>query len=196
MKDGDKMLSEKITELRKINKMSQEQLADVLDTSRQAVSKWERGESFPDIDKIRDLAVYFDVSIDYLLDHNIKASSVKNYIERIDKCLDTSTFDISIDEIKIIIKKNPNNFDLLSKAILYLGEYNIVNNNEEVNNLLIEYCERGITLFQKDNIAKITINDLQKAIITIYISQKKYELAKEYTREFCLRMPFRVKSHA
>ena len=176
------MLEKRIAELRKNKQISQEQLADILNTSRQAVSKWERGESLPDIDKLKDLAVYFDVSIDYLLGYDIKSTSVNKFIERIDKCIDESRFDISVDEIKLIITKNPNNYDLLVKIISYIGGYLIFNHDTEVENLLIEYCERGIALYQKDNIAKVTINDLQKGIVSTYISQEKFELAKEYIK--------------
>ena len=84
------MLEKRIAELRKNKQISQEQLADILNTSRQAVSKWERGESLPDIDKLKDLATYFDVSIDYLLGYDIKSISVNKFIERIDKCLEAS----------------------------------------------------------------------------------------------------------
>ena len=176
------MLCDKIIELRKSKDISQEQLADIIDTSRQAVSKWERGESLPDIDKLRELAIYFDVSIDYLLDYDIKSTSVKKFIERIDKCLEASKFDISVDEVKLIVTKNPNNFDLLSKAINYLAGYLLFSGEEEVGNLVIEYCERGIVIFKKDNINNVTINQLQKGIISVYLKQEKYDLAKEYIK--------------
>lgn len=61
------MLSDKIMELRKRNGMSQEALAEKLDVSRQSVSKWETGESVPDLDRIIKLSEIFGVSTDYLL---------------------------------------------------------------------------------------------------------------------------------
>ena len=44
--------NEKLQKLRKQNKMSQEQLADLLEVSRQAVSKWESGTTYPEMDKL------------------------------------------------------------------------------------------------------------------------------------------------
>lgn len=61
------LMSEKIIELRKRNGLSQEALAEKLNVSRQSVSKWETGESFPDIDRIVKLSEIFGVSTDYLL---------------------------------------------------------------------------------------------------------------------------------
>ena len=60
-------LAEKIQDLRKRNGLSQEQLAERLGISRQAVSKWESGQSVPDIDKIVLMSEFFKVSTDYLL---------------------------------------------------------------------------------------------------------------------------------
>lgn len=60
-------LSEKIVKLRKNNGLTQEQLAEQLNVSRQSVSKWESGQAAPDIDKIVALGEIFHVTTDYLL---------------------------------------------------------------------------------------------------------------------------------
>lgn len=57
------LLAEKITELRKKQGWSQEELAQKLDISRQSVSKWESGGAMPDLDKIIKLSSIFGVSI-------------------------------------------------------------------------------------------------------------------------------------
>lgn len=60
-------LAEKIQKLRQEKGLSQEQLAERLEVSRQAVGKWEGGQSRPDMDKLITLAELFGVSTDYLL---------------------------------------------------------------------------------------------------------------------------------
>lgn len=60
-------LSEKITALRTGLKLSQGDLAEKLDVSRQSVSKWETGQSVPELDKIVKLADLFGVSVDELV---------------------------------------------------------------------------------------------------------------------------------
>lgn len=60
-------IAERIQQLRKAKGLSQEQLANEIGVSRQAVSKWESQQSLPDLDKIIILSEYFDVSTDYLL---------------------------------------------------------------------------------------------------------------------------------
>lgn len=59
--------SEKLLTLRKANDMTQEQLAEKLDVSRQSVSKWESGQATPDLEKIVALSTVFNVTTDYLL---------------------------------------------------------------------------------------------------------------------------------
>ena len=58
--------SEKIQRLRRENGLSQEQLAERLNVSRQAVSKWELG-TLPDVDNLIKISRFFDCSLDYLL---------------------------------------------------------------------------------------------------------------------------------
>lgn len=60
-------LAQQIKKLRTGQNLSQDDLAEKLYISRQAVSKWENGESTPDIDKLVQLAEIFDVSLDYLV---------------------------------------------------------------------------------------------------------------------------------
>lgn len=60
-------IADRIQTLRKQSGLSQEQLAERLDVSRQAVSKWESGQSIPDVDKIIALSELFETTTDYLL---------------------------------------------------------------------------------------------------------------------------------
>lgn len=60
-------LDERLQELRKSRGLSQEQLAEAAGVSRQAVSKWELGESAPELEKVLALSEFFGVTTDYLL---------------------------------------------------------------------------------------------------------------------------------
>ena len=59
--------NEKLQELRKQKGFTQEELADVLFVSRAAVSKWESGRGYPNIDSLKAIAKFFSISIDQLL---------------------------------------------------------------------------------------------------------------------------------
>lgn len=58
---------EKLQELRKNRKLTQEELAEILYVSRTAISKWESGRGYPSIDSLKQIALFFNVTIDDLL---------------------------------------------------------------------------------------------------------------------------------
>ena len=61
------ILAEKLYALRKKSGLSQEQLAEQLNVSRQAISKWESGQFVPEVDKLIAISKYFNVTLDYLM---------------------------------------------------------------------------------------------------------------------------------
>lgn len=65
------LLSNKIIKQRKLKGWSQEELAEKTGVSRQAVSKWESGQSLPDLERLVELAELFGVTTDYLLNDRI-----------------------------------------------------------------------------------------------------------------------------
>ena len=60
-------LGNKILKIRKDNKMSQEQFAEILNVTRQTVSNWENGKNYPDIETLIKISDKFNVSLDILL---------------------------------------------------------------------------------------------------------------------------------
>lgn len=64
------MLSKKIRDLRRKSGLSQEELAEKLDVSRQAVSKWETGAAVPNPEKLVELSDCFGVTLDFLMREN------------------------------------------------------------------------------------------------------------------------------
>ena len=72
------ILSEKITELRKRQGLSQEEFGAEIGVSRQAVSKWEMAQTTPDLSKIMAMSEFFGVSTDFLLKHEYDLSYLNN----------------------------------------------------------------------------------------------------------------------
>lgn len=69
-------LGEKLQQLRKAAGLSQEQLAEQLDVSRQSVSKWELNDAVPDVNKLIMLSELFAVSVDELIKNNQPSQAV------------------------------------------------------------------------------------------------------------------------
>lgn len=66
------MFKDNLISLRKVNHLSQEQLAEQLGVSRQTLSKYETGESAPDIEKSKQIADFFGVSLDDLVNFSVE----------------------------------------------------------------------------------------------------------------------------
>ena len=70
MKEMKQTIASNIIQLRKQNKLTQAELAQKLNYSDKAISKWERGESVPDIEILKQISDMFGVTIDYLITEN------------------------------------------------------------------------------------------------------------------------------
>ena len=88
-------IADRIQSLRKSKGISQEQLADVVGVSRQAVSKWESEQTIPDLEKIVLMSEYFDVTTDYIL----------KGIEPVSAEMNAENFDVKSKEKKHLYKK-------------------------------------------------------------------------------------------
>ncbi|MBQ9087098.1 MAG: helix-turn-helix transcriptional regulator [Clostridia bacterium] len=116
-------IGNKIKELRKQRGITQEQLADVIGVSFQAVSKWENNISLPDITLAPVLAGYFGVSLDDLFDYNLE--KIKSEVLSIARKTVKYREKDQEEGRKIIeegLKKFPNN-DILLCNMLYLINY-------------------------------------------------------------------------
>ena len=109
--------NEKLQKLRKEKGMSQEALADELGVSRQAVSKWENGQVYPETEKLIQLGRLFHVSIDYLLNEE-NEQGVQDTADQ-----DEGTLSVSMDTIQEYLKwKRPFAFAIaIGVAIILCG---------------------------------------------------------------------------
>ncbi|MBQ1950190.1 MAG: helix-turn-helix transcriptional regulator [Clostridia bacterium] len=84
MEDLRMIIAGNIGQLRRTASMTQLELAERLNYSDKAVSKWERGESLPDVGTLKEIADLFAVSVDYLLraDHPVESAVRREYTKR------------------------------------------------------------------------------------------------------------------
>lgn len=84
MDDLKSIIAANISELRRQNGITQLELAERLNYSDKAVSKWERGKSYPDVATLKELAELFSVTVDYLLqaEHPQEKTTRREYTRR------------------------------------------------------------------------------------------------------------------
>ena len=117
-------LGERIVSLRQQRGISQADLAKGLDVSRQAVSKWEKGQSSPDTVKLIQLAEFLDVEVEYLAT-GIKPepkSVVLNVVETVERVEEKVVVKEVVRHIpRKPVKKNPMDYWIVGGAGFVLG---------------------------------------------------------------------------
>ena len=144
----------KIRFLRKEKKVTQEELAEYLHISSQAISKWETGASCPDIDLLPKLAIFFGTSLDHLLDFD--QSQVNAAVEAlVAECGEQSSGDPAKAEafMRKALEKYPNN-DLLLTCLL--EDLQMQNDDKTRSAEILEIGERVLAC-TKDDEMKIDV---------------------------------------
>lgn len=103
-------LHENIKKLRKEKGLTQERLAEILDVSIGAVSKWESASNTPDIETIAILADFFDVSIDALLGYDISSKKIKDIVDQIYALSGMHKFDEALTVSRDALTRYPHDF--------------------------------------------------------------------------------------
>lgn len=141
-------IGEKIKELRKAQDVTQEKLADYLNISYQAVSKWENGLALPDLSFIPALANFFGVTSDYLLDISLdnKSEIIENVLNKARSYTHTGEIEKSIAIIEDALQTYPNEHKLLNdlieyKVMIYNGDDGVwLTDVEQKANLILRDC--------------------------------------------------------
>ena len=182
-------IAENIRKLRHNLNLSQEQLAERLGVRFQAVSKWERGETYPDIELLPSIASFFNISVDELLGTNEMEENIA--VEKIVETL--RTYDFQKDYLKLIevaekgLTQFPNNHLLMAwivygsskikpKRSIELGEYVVLNckNQSILNWVNTELCyayfyngekEKAITMAKRLPLKAQSRNDVMRDLL-------------------------------
>ena len=107
------IFADKLVDLRKKSGWSQEELAEKLNVSRQAVSKWESAQSVPDMGRIVQLSDLFGVSTDYLLKDELEQAELSS-----DAAADSLTRTVDMEEANDFLKTKEENARRVALAVM------------------------------------------------------------------------------
>lgn len=112
-------LADNLKELRLKKGLTQERLASYLGVSFQAISKWEHGETYPDICMLPAIASFFNVTTDYLLcvDKSKKDEAINTYISQYEKLWSQSRFEEVMKVMQKAVSEFPGEFSLLVRYL-------------------------------------------------------------------------------
>ena len=118
-------IGEKIRLLRKKNDVTQDKLADYLGVTPQAVSRWESGVCYPDMNALPSIADYFSVSMDELLCYTgaQKATKVKEYLAEVEHLLDRDKVTDALELLRRAMAEIPSDHSLQLEAAGVLSLY-------------------------------------------------------------------------
>lgn len=131
-----------ITNRRKELQLTQEQVAQFIGVSRAAVSKWEQGQSYPDIVLLPKLAMYFDLTIDELLGYEpqLTNAAIERIYAELAKDFTEKPFEEVVTKIDALIAEYYSCYPFLVKiAQLYVNHYKL---SPDVLERAIELCQR------------------------------------------------------
>lgn len=162
-------MGEKIRTLRKARNLSQEALAQYLGVSFQAVSKWEKGDTYPDVVMIPAIASFFDISTDELFDFNRLESEQRILRE----CYEIADYrdrepERAEREYRALLKQYPGN-DTIINHLLYVLQ--TLGKHEE----LVELCRTLIQVTKFDDCRY----DAARIMAEAYKAMGEYGLCKQ-----------------
>ncbi len=169
------MFNENFKKYRKLSGMTQEEVANFLMVTPQAVSKWETGNGTPDISLLVPIAEIFGISTDELLENTAKTNS---YIAE----TDGESYEARYEKHQTLLKYNPTNSDILSHLLSITAEWLSVERTslpEEKKVQLVsaaeDYAERLRS--KSDKVDKWTKSHGQLA--DVYMSAENFSAAKK-----------------
>lgn len=173
----DIKITENLKAFRKAKGNTQEELANYLNISIQAISKWERGEGFPDILLLPAIAAYYGKSVDELLGCSEieKAKKIEWYVSQYEKNGNNGKIEENIQLMKTALKEFPDNLTFLSMlchALLFVDK--------------LEYIDECIAVGE-EVLSRSTADDQRfetiQTLVYAYKTKKDFVKAKEYAEK-------------
>lgn len=193
-----------IKDLRKKNGFTQEDLAERLGVTYQAVSKWENDTGMPDISQVVPLASIFGVSTDILFGiadttENEEALKIVQHAGSIEKYGEIETYLNAYDVLLDGLKKYPNNLILMINCMhlgtsLSLPENGWIYAEERAKEIASETIRQANFIIANSN----NITDILSArqiLVFLYCSQGKFDLASNEAKSFPPRADFTLYSN-
>ena len=173
-------IGEKIRLLRKKNDVTQDRLAEYLKVTPQAVSRWESGVCYPDMNYLPAIADYFSVSMDELLCYtgNRKAAKVADYLEEVGHLLDRDRVTDALELLRTAMAEIPSDFSLMLEAAgvlsLYAGMLAETGSGERIEAAMQAALTEAVSLCRRilEDCTDDTLRDeTKKTLCDIYAHQ-------------------------
>jgi transcriptional regulator with XRE-family HTH domain/uncharacterized membrane protein YbjE (DUF340 family) len=155
-------LSKIIVQKRREKGITQERLAEYIGVSKASVSKWESGQSYPDILLLPELATYFNISVDELLGYSpqMTKDEIKKVYNKFSHDFAVRPFDVVMEECRQTIREYYSCFPLLLAMIQLWLNHSVLAKTEEIKK---EMLQETIALCQRVKEESDSVRDIKSA---------------------------------
>lgn len=176
-------LSETIRRFRKARGLTQEQLAEALEVSVGAVSKWELGSSLPDLSRLVEMAELFETSVDVLLGYELQGGGLKKSLAEIKRCRAEKAKAQGKAAAEKALRQYPNNFDIVYQSAVFFRLLGVEQNDKAFLQRALTLYERAVPLLPQNTDKDISLFSLQNAVAQIYQALGDSETALRKLKE-------------
>lgn len=161
-------LSENIKTIRKAKGLRQEQLAEAMGVSTASVSKWETGQTAPELTVLADLADFFEVSIDTLIGHQVTGNRMNTMLAEMEQFENDDDYEKAREIAEKLLQCYPNEFEVVDKtANLYYRIYT---------------CTRDVAAMEKC----IALTKSELALVDDPNGTKKFEIYSSLGNQYAM----------
>mgnify|MGYP001024206478 CR=1 FL=1 len=177
-------LSDNIKKYRKKMNITQQQLAEFMDVTVGAVSKWESGMSNPDIMLLPKLAKLFGVSIDELFSFRLIDSSADDLAEKIKNFRYEKQYDKGSEMALDAIRRYPNHFGVIYQSATLFLMQGIERKNNEALEKALELFQRSCPLIGQNRDERVSELSIQIAIGEVLMFLNRNEEAFDHLKKY------------
>ncbi len=162
---------------RKQKGQTQEQLAEAMGVSVAAVSKWEQGQSMPEIPMLMELADFFDLSVDALLGYQLRANDRESVSERLKALRRTENVDEGIAEAEKALQKYPNSFRVVYESAMMFDFAGMKRKDKALLNRSLDLLTHACRLLPQNSDPEISELSIRISMAEVLLEMEEFDRA-------------------
>lgn len=163
--------------------LTQEQLAEAMGVSVAAVSKWEQGQSLPEIPMLMELADFFDLSVDALLGYRLRSNDRKSVSERLKVLRREDRYDEGLAEAEKALQKFPNTFTVVYECAKLFEMAGGTRKDKALQRRALDLLTHAIRLLPQNSDPQVSAMSLRLDMANVLLDMKDWERALALYKE-------------
>ena len=163
--------------------LTQEQLAEAMGVSVAAVSKWEQGQSLPEIPMLMELADFFDLSVDALLGYRLRSNDRKSVSERLKVLRREDRYDEGLAEAEKALQKFPNTFTVVYECAKLFEMAGGTRKDKALQCRALDLLTHAIRLLPQNSDPQVSEMSLRLDMANVLLDMEDWERALALFKE-------------